>query len=206
MRGRTHFTVGTAAALLICPPVTVKELVMGAGLAAAGALVCDIDVGTSESHKRADLIVNSCIIGIALLAVAQFLGYVSLDHLKEMMVSSKMFHTITGFVVLVLLAAFGKECPHRGFMHSFLACAAFSWCINRMIPSLSIYFLIGFISHLALDFLNKRGLQLLYPWDKRFCLNLCSADGFVDRFLDFAGRAGICIAVLSYILHAVHVL
>ena len=198
MRGRTHFTVGTAAALLACQPGTAKELIMGAGLAAAGALVSDIDVGTSESHKKADLIVNSCILGIAALTAAQFFGYISLDRFNEVVLNGKIFQAAIGFVIMLLLAAYGKECPHRGFMHSFLACAAFSWCVSRMMPSLATYFFIGFVSHLALDFFNKRGLQLLFPWDKRFCLDLCSADGLADKLLDLAGRAGICIAVLLY--------
>ena len=199
VRGRTHFAVGTAAALLICQPGTVKEFLMGAGIAATGALISDIDVGTSESHKKADLIVNSCILGIAALTAAQFLGYINLEHFKEVMLKSNMIHAAVGFVILLALSAFGKECPHRGFMHSFLACAAFSWCINKMMPAFSTYFFIGFLSHLILDFLNKRGLQLFFPWDKRFCLKLCLADGMVDRMLCFAGGAGICIAVICFL-------
>lgn len=47
MLGRTHFFIGTAAALAVLQPQTVPALVTGAGAAAIGSLISDIDVGTS---------------------------------------------------------------------------------------------------------------------------------------------------------------
>ena len=44
MLGRTHFFIGTAAALAVLQPQTVPALVAGAGAAAIGGLISDIDV------------------------------------------------------------------------------------------------------------------------------------------------------------------
>ena len=51
MLGRTHFFIGTAAALAVLQPQTVPVLVTGAGAAAIGSLISDIDVGTSQPHR-----------------------------------------------------------------------------------------------------------------------------------------------------------
>ena len=42
MLGRTHFFIGTAAALAVLQPQTVPVLVTGAGAAAIGSLISDI--------------------------------------------------------------------------------------------------------------------------------------------------------------------
>ena len=47
MLGRTHFFIGTAAALAVLQPQTVPALVAGAGAAAIDGLISDIDVGTA---------------------------------------------------------------------------------------------------------------------------------------------------------------
>lgn len=49
MLGRTHFFIGTAAALAVLQPQTVPALVAGAGAAAIGGLISDIDVAL---HRR----------------------------------------------------------------------------------------------------------------------------------------------------------
>ena len=57
MLGKTHMAVGVAATLALTNPTTITELVLGSGIGALGAVISDIDVGTSESHKEADKII-----------------------------------------------------------------------------------------------------------------------------------------------------
>ncbi len=45
-------------------------------------------------------------------------------------------------------------------------------CVGVFLPMLVPYFGIAFASHLALDFLNHKGEQLLYPYRKRFSLGM----------------------------------
>ena len=56
MLGKTHMAVGIAATLAITQPSGVSELVLAVGAGSLGALISDIDVGTSNSHR-------SCCIG-----------------------------------------------------------------------------------------------------------------------------------------------
>ena len=68
MLGRTHFFIGTAAALAVLQPQTVPALVAGAGAAAIGGLISDIDVGTSQAHRDADKIITATV-AVAVLTI-----------------------------------------------------------------------------------------------------------------------------------------
>ena len=52
MLGRTHFFIGISAALAIMQPSSMSTLVAGAGAAAIGGMISDIDSGTSQAHKE----------------------------------------------------------------------------------------------------------------------------------------------------------
>ena len=56
MLGKTHMAVGVAAAMAVVHPKSLPELVIGLSAAAVGAVISDIDVGTAEAHKDADVI------------------------------------------------------------------------------------------------------------------------------------------------------
>ena len=56
MLGRTHFFIGISAALAVMQPSSMPTLVAGAGAAAIGGMISDIDSGTSQAHKEADKI------------------------------------------------------------------------------------------------------------------------------------------------------
>ena len=69
--------VGVAASLLLLQPRTLPELILGAGAAAVGSVISDIDCGTSESSRRADQIIfvsETIIIGIAAVEAHWHLG------------------------------------------------------------------------------------------------------------------------------------
>ena len=77
MLGKTHMAVGVAASLLLLQPRTLPELILGAGAAAVGSVISDIDCGTSESSRRADQIIfvsETIVIGIAAVEAHWHLG------------------------------------------------------------------------------------------------------------------------------------
>ena len=83
-------------------------------------------------------------------------------------------------------------------MHSFAALALLTACVDMIYPDASACFAVGFLSHLALDILNRKPEKLLWPWKKGFCLGLCSARGLVNRILLGFGMASLgVILVLS---------
>lgn len=63
-------TVGIAAALAVTQPASVSEMILAVGIGGLGALISDIDVGTSASHKDADKITG---LSVAVIALALFL-------------------------------------------------------------------------------------------------------------------------------------
>ena len=69
MLGRTHFFIGISAALAVMQPSSMSTLVAGAGAAAIGGMISDIDSGTSQAHKEADKIMTAA---IAITAVVIF--------------------------------------------------------------------------------------------------------------------------------------
>ena len=73
-------------------------------------------------------------------------------------------------------------------------------CVGVFLPMLVPYFGIAFASHLALDFLNHKGEQLLYPYRKRFSLGICSASGLMNRLFLFCGSVlsvGVTLKLLT---------
>ncbi len=63
-----------------------------------------------------------------------------------------------------------------------------------------MYFLIGFMSHLILDILNYKGVQLLWPCKKSFKLELCHSDGIVNLLLMLADIAIIIVEIILFFL------
>lgn len=71
----------------------------------------------------------------------------------------------------------GSRCRHRGFTHSLFCLSLiilFCYTIlnvsnyNIIFLVISIGFILGYISHLALDFLTTEGIELFYPWKANF--------------------------------------
>lgn len=199
MQGKTHLVVGITSALLIMQPNAFNDLVMGIGAAAVGSLISDIDVETSVSHKKADYIVRGSILMILILAALDFSGKMSVwNHISA---NELWIHKIVGLCILLVICAYGKEQPHRSLMHSLIVLAALGWCIKLLIPSAYMYFCIGLLSHLGLDVFNKKGIQLFYPYKKRYCLRLCSSDGKVDGLIGKAGMAGMMAGICWCIIN-----
>ena len=68
MLGKTHFAVGVASSLIFTQPKTVQDVILAVGIGGMGALISDIDVDTSGSHKYA----NRIIAVVVLIVVAVF--------------------------------------------------------------------------------------------------------------------------------------
>lgn len=150
MLGRTHFFIGTAAALAVLQPQTVPALVAGAGAAAIGGLISDIDVGTSQAHRDADKIITETVAVAVLTILAEY--KLNLGIYRRLTSDSSVLRLLAGTAAFLLICAYGKQQPHRSFMHSFAALALLTACVDIIYPDASAYFAVGFLSHLVLDF------------------------------------------------------
>ena len=94
MLGRTHFFIGTAAALAVLQPQTVPALVAGAGAAAIGGLISDIDVGTSQAHRDADKIITATVAVAVLTILAEY--KLNLGIYRRLTSDSSVLRLLTG--------------------------------------------------------------------------------------------------------------
>lgn len=195
MLGKTHMAVGIAATLAITQPSGVSELVLAVGAGSLGALISDIDVGTSNSHRDADKITALSV--VVVLAVFAMDYFCNTQIIERIIGSSGYLRIIAGLLLFIGICAFGKEQPHRSFMHSFLALILLSFALGLIWEKAVIYFAVGFLSHLATDIFNKKKVRLLYPMKGGVSLGLFHAYGLAN---DIFFAIGSIIAVIEVII------
>lgn len=195
MLGKTHMAVGSAATLAITQPSGISELVLAVGAGSLGALISDIDVGTSNSHRDADKITALSV--VVVLAVFALDYFCNTQIIERIIGSSGYLRIIAGLLLFIGICAFGKEQPHRSFMHSFLALILLSFALGLIWEKTVIYFAVGFLSHLATDIFNKKKVRLLYPLKGGVSLGLFHAYGLAN---DIFFAVGSIIAVIEVII------
>ena len=195
MLGKTHMAVGIAATLAITQPSGVSELVLAVGAGSLGALISDIDVGTSNSHRDADKITALSV--VVVLAVFAMDYFCNTQIIERIIGSSGYLRIIAGLLLFIWICAFGKEQPHRSFMHSFLALILLSFALGLIWEKAVIYFAVGFLSHLATDIFNKKKVRLLYPLKGGVSLGLFHAYGLAN---DIFFAVGSIVAVIEVII------
>lgn len=199
MLGKTHMAVGVAAGLTLLHPQNIPELIVGTGTLALSSVISDIDSGTSDSHKDADKII--AVAGLICFAVAAAETVMHLGIYERLMRNSSFMRILAGTMAFLLLCAFGKEQPHRSFMHSIPALLLLTGCVKIIFPLAMPYFAVGFLSHLVLDLLNHRDERLLYPLKCGVSFGICSSKGLVNRILFSVGSTVSIIAFAVLLLH-----
>lgn len=200
MLGKTHMAVGIASTLAVTQPGNITEMVLAVGVGALGGLISDIDVGTSESHRDADKIV--------FLSAIVVLAVILIDHFLQTGIASRVIQSsgygrvIIGALLLIGICAFGKEQPHRSFMHSFLALILLCFAIGLVWEKTVLYFAAGFLSHLVIDIFNKKKVRLLYPLKGGVAFGVFHAHGLANRILFILGSV---VAVLEIVLFLVRI-
>ena len=173
MLGRTHFFIGISAALAVMQPSSMPTLVAGAGAAAIGGMISDIDSGTSQAHREADKIMTAAIAVTAIVILADYKFHVGIY--ERLMRNSSIARLLTGAMAFIIICTYGSSQPHRSFMHSFLSLFMLTACIDVIYPDAAPYFAVAYASHLALDLLNYRRLRLIWPMKRGFSLGFCSS-------------------------------
>lgn len=102
------------------------------------------------------------------------------------------FFGIAGFALACTFAGISK---HRGFSHSLLAMVIETICIWMVFPSVCVPFMIAFLTHVALDIMNKKPVYVMYPSKKGWCLGWFYANKTADKIFTAAGTAWL-IAIL----------
>ena len=197
MLGKTHMAVGIATTLAVLPPENTRQLLLEVGAGAVGALISDIDVGTSESHRDADKI-TYLTLGViaAVIALDHFMNTGIVFRIRQ---SAGTMKLILGILMFVGICAYGKEQPHRSFMHSFLALFLLEISIGIIYPAFMWSFGVGCLADLASDIFNRRKVRLLYPIPGGFSLGLFSAKGAANSIFLWVACAVIVVELIKFV-------
>lgn len=107
MTGKTHAAVGLGTVLAVTQPSTVSGLVLAAGTGMLGALISDIDVGTSKSHKDADRItLIAALLVAAEIALNYFYDFSIWEKIRN---NQSMAPVAMGVIIFIAVCAFGKK-------------------------------------------------------------------------------------------------
>lgn len=192
MMGKTHLAVGMAVgAALAAPDPAGCAAALAAG--AFGGVLADADALRNDKNHDA-LTAEGLAFGVVLAAIAA--AYLFGWGLQEY-VSANAFSVGAGIAGVSLMWLFGIFQNHRGCMHSLIALLLFSVCMTLISPAVGLAGMAGYASHLALDLTNRRGLCLLWPMRRRFCLRLFYADKKANAacmWLGLAAAAAITFA------------
>lgn len=190
MSGDTHAAVGAAVSgvvavslsNLLSIPTSKESLFIGMVIGAVGGLFPDLDSRKSKGNKLLNKALLVIIPIVLCLCILIYLGKFKFNDLgisTEQLISS---------VVFLGIAIFARTRPHREFTHSFLVCAVTTACVYVCINSTAwIWFGVGYLSHLAIDYPNEKGESLLWPLPSKFCLHLCSSSGIANKVCRYAG-------------------
>jgi inner membrane protein len=181
MLSKTHMAAGAASSLLIVHPTTPKGVIVCAAGGIIGASLCDIDCNKSERMQK---LLPDLLFSAALLLLLYFFDSILQTHIFSKVLTSWNSRATLGLLLFFGTCAFGFFFTgHRSFMHSILAGILLYIGAHLFFPVLALPLAIGFGSHIVLDLLNKKGIQLFYPLPFHFCLNWCSADGAANFWI-----------------------
>lgn len=198
MTGKTHTAVGVAASMFVTQPSTLKEMLLCLGVSIIGSVISDIDVTTSESHQTLNKILGVILLVSILLAFVEYQWSVGI--LSAMLSNSTYARLFLGAVIFLGICIFGKEQPHRSFLHSISGLLLLSMSVYILSPALVPYFAVAMASHIIIDTLNHKKVKLFYPLPGGIRFGLCSADGIVNSLLFKVGSLVVfveCILFLS---------
>ena len=192
MMSFTHISVGIAASVVAMQPKNTHEWLISLAGGAVGGIIPDIDVKINKYSKdalygrEATIAIVAVVIAVDVIAHTGIVTYL-LNH-----VGLKL---LIGLATFVILCVIGTRTSHRTFSHSLLALISISVSLYYVYPYFVLPFAIGFVTHILLDLLNKKPVQIFYPSHKgSFCLKWASANGLLNYTLMILGF--VCVIVL----------
>lgn len=198
MMGKTHVFVGTASALLLMMPDTAEGCLAALIGGAAGGIVCDVDMKLNK-ESREDL--HTRLLAAGIVGVSLLIDLIVDGGILAWMRGSSYAKLTAGIVLFAVLCLTGALQNHRGFTHSILGLASFSFAVGLFCKPALVPFVIGYGSHLVLDLMNKRPMKLFYPIETGVCLKWCYSNRVVNQVLLILGAAVTVVYVLWFMVH-----
>ena len=184
---KTHITVGIAASLAICVPMTADTVLTALAGGAVGGIICDIECRSTPKMRDA---LQGRIIAAGIVVLALIADWMLNAGVLSSIMAQNKISLIVGTIILLAVCILGRASDHRTFTHSFLFVLLIFVGVLCISPKLSMPVLAGSLSHLIIDTLNKKPVPWLYPIRKKgFCLKLCYASGVGNSILMWVGLA-----------------
>ena len=181
MKCSTHIVCANALALAFIRPDNPTSLLLTLGAATIGGTISDIDVSDKDHKGYIKSYIIITVISIVLLIISDIVFHIGINN--WIIENSSYSKIIICFILSLFLCYFGYLNPHRSFLHSFLGIGLLILLCYISLGSVVIPFIIGIISHIFLDLLNKKGLWLFYPLKRKYSLKLCVYNGKVNNYL-----------------------
>ena len=156
MTGKTHLSVGTAAAVCVTQPQTLSSLLLCLGTAAIGSVISDIDVTTSDSREQLNKISILTLLVIAALLFAEWKWNVGIRYRFQK--ESSIYRLAVSFLLFLGVCTFGKNQPAQ-VLHAFSARTGDPkrYCVWNFPGPYPLFFFVAMLSHHArFDMLNYK--------------------------------------------------
>lgn len=179
MTSRTHIATSTAITMAIINPSSLSYLTIALSTAVLGSTIPDIDIITSDSREYLTKILF--ILTISIITCLGLEIYFDLGLIELIKKKTEITYILVGLTLFLVTCFYGIHKPHRTFMHSLICLLILTYLVSIIFKISTLPFFIGMLSHIVLDLLNHKKIQLFYPFKKRVGLNLCDADGIVNN-------------------------
>lgn len=186
MQGKTHIAIGVAVSLATLHPETATGIVADVAGGAIGGWLCDIDLKKKDINYDSGKLYNFILIAFVIGITAFFDRRIE-NGICDYVISHWGKFSIAGTAMFLCLCIIGLFSSHRTFTHSVLALILFSVSLGMVCFPLMPAFFIGYLSHIVIDLLNKKGEQIFFPAKRRVCFNWCASNGTVDTVLRLIG-------------------
>lgn len=197
MMSRTHLTIGVGSALAVMLPTEAKFCCTAFIGGLLGGIIPDNDI--LDNDYTGDAILGQVI------AFGTTAGILILDKILNIGLCNELFSRSTinlffGLFIFIGLYVFGLFQEHRKFTHSFLAMIIYSLAVLCIYPPLAKPFFIGYTSHIFIDLLNKKKVQIFWPIKAGICFGICYANKLGNKVLMWSGLIVSCMLLLYSIV------
>lgn len=147
MKGETHVIIGVAATTALMGGGIIAPEIIPVVASVIGSLLPDIDHDNSSINNK--LMMNK---GAYILLAAGILYYSK----------NPVTYVAAGIMILI---GFSR---HRAITHSLISIVGIYYLTSYLNTSIQTGVMIGYVGHLVADFFTKSGIELLYPYGKKF--------------------------------------
>lgn len=195
MQCKTHIAFGVALSTALVHTGDLKVLLATVAGATIGGVISDLDSYNSAISQILNKITVTIVVTVLLCAGISLIF--RLDLIDKIVQYKNATNILIGILIFLFVSILGSYTKHRTFMHSIPCVLLYYFILSTFLSqNFALSFTVSMLSHIILDLFNHIGITILCPLsDKRVCLDLCDANGTVNKVLFYAS-----IFVIIYVV------